>query len=168
MLAAVTLVVDFMHEFKLGVWKGLFVHLIWILYAAAPGGKLVATLDKRYVQNFRMCRARSHRSHISQILADTLIQPHSHTQIYSTNNVSELKKLAAWDYEDILQCSIPAFEDLLDEPHNKQLMKLLYQTAEWHAFAKLRMHTDTMLEHLRHLTKEFGSLMRQFRDQTCS
>jgi hypothetical protein len=79
-----------------------------------------------------------------------------------------LKKLAARDYEDILQCSIPAFEDLLDEPHNKQLMKLLYRTAEWHALAKSRMHTDTTLEHLHRLTKEFGGLMRQFRDQTCS
>ena len=46
-------------------------------------------------------------------------------------------------------------------------MKLLYQTAEWHALAKLRMHRDTSLERLRHLTKEFGTLMRQFRDQTC-
>jgi hypothetical protein len=43
----------------------------------------------------------------------------------------------------------------------------LYRTAEWHALAKSRMHTDTSLERLRHLTKEFGTLMRQFRDQTC-
>jgi hypothetical protein len=42
------LVVDFMHEFELGVWKALFVHLIRILYAAAPGGRLVSILDKRY------------------------------------------------------------------------------------------------------------------------
>lgn len=42
------LVVDFMHEFELGVWKALFVHLIRILYAAAPGGRLVAALDERY------------------------------------------------------------------------------------------------------------------------
>ena len=83
-----------------------------------------------------------------------------------TNNVSEMKKLAAQDYEDLLQvrlqhqcirqhnngtiqCSIPAFEGLLDGPHNKQLMKLLYQTAELHGFAKLRMHTDSTLQHLR-------------------
>jgi hypothetical protein len=79
-----------------------------------------------------------------------------------------MKQLAARDYEDLLQCSIPVFEDLLDEPHNKQLMKLLYRTAEWHALAKLRMHTNSTLEHLRRLTKEFGSLMRQFRDHTCS
>jgi len=43
------LVIDLMHEFELGVWKVLFIHLIHILYAAAPGGKLVAVLDKRYV-----------------------------------------------------------------------------------------------------------------------
>jgi hypothetical protein len=93
----------------------------------------------------------------------------SHAVIHRfTNNVSELKKPAAQDYEDILQCSIPMFEDLLDEPHNKQLMKLLYRTAEWHALAKSRMHMDTTLEHLHRLTKEFGSLMWQFRDQTCS
>ena len=43
------LVVDLMHEFELGVWKALFIHLICILYAATPGGKLVAVLDERYV-----------------------------------------------------------------------------------------------------------------------
>jgi len=37
-----------MHEVKLGVWKTLFTHLIHILGAAAPGGKLVASLDERY------------------------------------------------------------------------------------------------------------------------
>jgi hypothetical protein len=47
-------------------------------------------------------------------------------------------------------------------------MKLLYRTAEWHALGKLRMHTDATLEHLESLTKDFGLLMRQFRDLTCS
>jgi len=28
------------------------------------------------------------------------------------------------------QCAIPVFEGLLEEPHNKRLMKLLYRTAE--------------------------------------
>jgi hypothetical protein len=46
-------------------------------------------------------------------------------------------------------------------------MKLLYRTAEWHGFAKLRMHTDFTLDHLEELTKEFGLLMRQFRDLSC-
>lgn len=43
-------------------------------------------------------------------------------------------------------------------------MKLLYRTAEWHALAKLRMHTDATLDHLQSLTKDFGILMRHFRD----
>jgi hypothetical protein len=47
-------------------------------------------------------------------------------------------------------------------------MKLLYRTAEWHGFAKLRVHTDSTVGHLDVLTKEFGFLMRQFRDKTCS
>ena len=46
-------------------------------------------------------------------------------------------------------------------------MKLLYRTAEWHSFAKLRMHSQSTLEHLEDLTTEFGALMRQFCDQTC-
>jgi hypothetical protein len=41
------LVVDFLHEFELGVWKGLFTHLIRVLYAAAPNGSLVGELDRR-------------------------------------------------------------------------------------------------------------------------
>ena len=66
-----------------------------------------------------------------------------------------------------MQCSIPAFEGLLDGPHNTHLMKLLYCTAEWHLFAKLRMHTTSTLKHLEALTKEFGGLIRQFQDLTC-
>jgi hypothetical protein len=47
-------------------------------------------------------------------------------------------------------------------------MKLLYRTAEWHGLAKFRMHTDSSLGLLDELTAEFGKLMRQFRDLTCS
>ncbi len=43
-------------------------------------------------------------------------------------------------------------------------MKLLYRAAEWHALAKLRMHTDTTLTLLDDVTIEFGRLMREFRD----
>ena len=47
-------------------------------------------------------------------------------------------------------------------------MKLLYRTAEWHSLAKLRMHSDGTLLLLEELTTEFGQLIRQFRDLTCS
>ena len=43
------LVVDLLHEFKLGVWKALFTHLIRVLYAAASDGSLVAEMDRRQV-----------------------------------------------------------------------------------------------------------------------
>lgn len=96
-----------------------------------------------------------------------------------------MKKLAARDFEDLLQvwsyeylsiklfadlmqCAIPVFEGLLDRQHDKQLMKLLYRTSEWHALAKLRMHTDQSLDLLEELTTEFGDLMRRFRDVTSS
>jgi hypothetical protein len=41
------LVVDLLHEFELGMWKVIFIHLLWILYAAAPGGLLIAELNRR-------------------------------------------------------------------------------------------------------------------------
>ena len=47
-------------------------------------------------------------------------------------------------------------------------MKLLYRTAEWHALAKLRMQTEASLQLLENLTTEFGQLLRQFRDLTCT
>jgi hypothetical protein len=42
------LVVDCMHECELGTWKGLFTHLLRLLYALPRGSELVATLDSRY------------------------------------------------------------------------------------------------------------------------
>lgn len=75
-----------------------------------------------------------------------------------------MKKLAARDFEDLLQCSVPAFDGLLPEPFNSTVRILLYRTAEWHTFAKLRLHTDSSLGHLDQLTTDLGKLMRKFRD----
>ncbi|KAJ3752588.1 hypothetical protein EV360DRAFT_54943 [Lentinula raphanica] len=85
------------------------------------------------------------------------------------NNASEMKRLAARDFEDLLQassyCSIPVFDGLLkDSADNELLLNLLYRTAEWHALAKLRLHTDRTLDYLEMRTQEFGKLMREFRD----
>jgi hypothetical protein len=46
-----SLVVDLMHEFELGVWKALFIHLIRILEAHDKKSRLttVSELDKRFV-----------------------------------------------------------------------------------------------------------------------
>jgi hypothetical protein len=40
-------VVDLMHEFELGVWKTTFIHILRVLNAAAPAGKLLAELNLR-------------------------------------------------------------------------------------------------------------------------
>ena len=44
------LVVDFLHEFELGVWKAILSHLIRILYTI--GNNAVATLDQRFASKF--------------------------------------------------------------------------------------------------------------------
>ncbi|KAL1759929.1 hypothetical protein FB107DRAFT_270653 [Schizophyllum commune] len=139
------LVVDFMHEVELGVWKALFTHLIRVLYAA--DSSLVVKLNERFAQ-------------MPTFGVDTIRRFHE--------NVSEMRKLAARDFEDILQCSIPAFEGLLPDAHNKRLLKLLYKMAEWHALAKLRMQTEDTLHSLEIVTRELGQAMREFRDKTCS
>ena len=46
------------------------------------------------------------------------------------------------------------------------LLQLLYKAAEWHALAKLRLHTESTLNLLEAVTKEFGRLIQQFRDKT--
>lgn len=85
------------------------------------------------------------------------------------NNASEMKKLGARDFEDLLLCAIPAFEGLFDiDEDNKLVGKLLFKMTEWHAFAKLRMHTDDKIEHLETLTAELGIIMRKFQRVTCS
>jgi len=47
-------------------------------------------------------------------------------------------------------------------------MKLLYRISEWHALAKLQMHTENSLQLMEESTKDLGSLLRQFRTLTCS
>jgi hypothetical protein len=44
-----SLIVDLLHEFEIGVFKSLFIHLIRILDASATGSTLIHELDKRFV-----------------------------------------------------------------------------------------------------------------------
>lgn len=176
------MVVDLLHEFELGVWKSLFTHLIRILHAASERpGALADILNTRSAGCDWQCIRSCHPNRFRQIPTFgryTIRRFH--------NNVSDMKKLAARDFEDILQacpnfplfavsrtllkyggqCSIPVFEGLLPEPFNGMLLRLLYKAAEWQALAKLRMHTDSTLDLLEAVTGEFGRLMRQFRDRT--
>jgi hypothetical protein len=61
---------------------------------------------------------------------------------------------------------IPAIEGLLYEPYNSHLLTLLYRLAEWHALAKLRMHTEYTLAYLDKATATIGQGLRFFREWT--
>ncbi|KAJ3530549.1 hypothetical protein NMY22_g8529 [Coprinellus aureogranulatus] len=139
------LVVDVMHEVELGVWKALFIQLLRLLEATEKGR--MNELDARYRSMPTFGR-------------DTIRR--------FINNVSEMKQLAARDFEDLLQCAIPAFEGLLPSPHNKRVVQLLFTFGRWHGFAKLRLHTDHTLEILDQLTSQLGEEMRSFVEKTCT
>ena len=89
-------------KFELGVWKALFTHLIRILHAAAPHGGLVADLERRYVN----CTV-SYRELINSVTTRFRAVPTFglSTIRHFATNVSEMKKLAARDFEDLLQVS---------------------------------------------------------------
>jgi len=76
------LVPDFMHEFELGVWKATFTHLIRIVVAHGDGAVQALNTRYRQVPTFGRSTIRSF-----------------------TENASSMKKLAARNYEDLLQVS---------------------------------------------------------------
>jgi hypothetical protein len=102
------------------------------------------------------------------------------------NNMSGMKKLAAHDFEDILQvcveCSsiydtpqnimssvpFPAFKGLFHEPHTSVIHQLLFTLASWHSLVKLRMHIDATSDHLEDLTAQLGKAIQQFSSVTCT
>jgi hypothetical protein len=98
-------VVDLLHEFELGVWKSLFTHLIRILYAAASHGSLVAELDRRYV-NFSTFSYRELINFPVKTRFRAMPTFGSSTIRCFATNASEMKKLAARDFEDLLQVSL--------------------------------------------------------------
>lgn len=138
------LVPDLLHEFELGVWKATFTHLLRLLLAA--GGDRVQRLNERFRQ-------------VPTFGRDTIRR--------FVKNTADMKKLAARDFEDILQCSIPVFEGLLDEPYNTIVLDLLWTLATWHALAKLRLHTSDTLTYLDDMTTALGQQLRRFKSDFC-
>ena len=156
------LVPDFMHEFELGIWKALFTHLVHILVSHGDG--TVQEFNRRYRQVPTFGRSTIRRF---------------------SEDASGMKKLAARNFEDLLQvcmqlleiwisfnsvqkCALPVFDGLLPDEHNNDILSLLFTTAEWHTLAKLRLHTDFTLAWLDESTKAFGKQIRRFESHTCS
>ncbi|KAI0743684.1 hypothetical protein C8Q80DRAFT_1079612, partial [Daedaleopsis nitida] len=135
---------DLMHEFELGVWKSAFSHLVRILIAA--GGNILQKLDERFS--------------LVPTFGRRTIRRFGH-------NASAMKKLAARDFKQILQCAIPIFKKLLPEPVNGVVLTMLFPLAMWHALAKLRLHSDSTLDTFDIATRALGVAMRTFLNKVC-
>jgi hypothetical protein len=66
------------------------------------------------------------------------------------------------------KCAIPVFDGLLPDPHNTEVLRLLFTLAHWHALAKLRLHNDFTLDILDSETGALGQQLRDFNNTTCS
>jgi hypothetical protein len=67
-----------------------------------------------------------------------------------------------------VQCSIPVFDGLLPEPHNRTVLQLLFTMAHWHGLAKLRMHSELTLEIMDEVTSTLGQQFREFKSTVCA
>ncbi|KAK7440945.1 hypothetical protein VKT23_016721 [Stygiomarasmius scandens] len=134
------LVVDLLHEVEIGTWKSILLHILRILEAFEKS--MVDELDSRYQQ----------------------VPPFGRETI---RNVSELKRTTAREFEDYLQTALACIESLLPKPHNKIIMDLIWDLATWHAYTKLRLHTDSTIKSFRQATKDFGDSLCKFVCQTC-
>ncbi|KIN96894.1 hypothetical protein M404DRAFT_161866 [Pisolithus tinctorius Marx 270] len=82
-------------------------------------------------------------------------------------NVAEMRQHVARHFEDMLQCSIPAFEGLFPPEHDAIIRTLLFRLSEWHALAKLRLHSDDSLAQLDQALKKLSAQIRRFQQKTC-
>jgi len=63
---------------------------------------------------------------------------------------------------------MPAFEGLFPSKHDQVIQTLLFRLAQWHALAKLRLHTDYSLKLLDEASRLLGDQLRTFQDFTCT
>lgn len=63
---------------------------------------------------------------------------------------------------------MPVFEGLFPSDHDAIIQTLLYRFAQWHALAKLRLHSETTLTLLDKTFKRLSRQLRKFRDFTCA
>ncbi|KAG2054238.1 hypothetical protein BDR06DRAFT_982465 [Suillus hirtellus] len=71
-----------------------------------------------------------------------------------SNNTSEMKRLAAHDFEDILQCAIPVFKGLFPTDH------------DWHALAKLQIHLESTVEFVKEMFKKVSQNLCKMAQQS--
>ncbi|KAG8729295.1 hypothetical protein FRC10_004102 [Ceratobasidium sp. 414] len=126
-----TLVVDHLHEVELGVWKALFQHLIRLLHRS--GAEAWAEFNRRF------------RS----------VPTFGSTIRMFAEDVADMGRIAARDFEDILQ-------GLLPKECDQPAQTLLFLFAEWHGLAKLRLHTTASIKVFKSITTKLGITLRNF------
>ena len=65
------------------------------------------------------------------------------------------------------QSAIPAFDGLFPVEDDKSIKNLLFLLATWHAYGKLRLHTDTTLEMFEQVGTSLCQALRHFTTVTC-
>ncbi|KAL0562469.1 hypothetical protein V5O48_019618, partial [Marasmius crinis-equi] len=65
------------------------------------------------------------------------------------------------------QCSMPVFEGLIPG-YDDIVLDLLWDLSVWHAYAKLRLHTETSLNDMDNATTVLGRSLRKFKSTVCS
>ncbi|KAG2056611.1 hypothetical protein BDR06DRAFT_981320 [Suillus hirtellus] len=133
-----TLVVDLLHEFKLRIVKAVMSHLMWLLYAIDPWKVIIVDERFRSIPSFG-------KSSIRQFLT----------------NVSSMKQQVAQHFEDMLQLH-STFEGLFPDKHNNVIRILLFHMAEWHALAKMCLHSNETLSLLEKSLQQSGAQLRKF------
>ncbi|KAJ7315108.1 hypothetical protein DFH08DRAFT_926901 [Mycena albidolilacea] len=136
---------DLLHEVELGVVKSLFIHTLRILQAHRTDA--IAIVDERFRKIPTFGRSTIRRFHA---------------------NVSEMKKLAARDFEDLLQCMLPVIDGILPDPYNNIILDLWYILTTWHVYAKLRMHKGSTIKSFWTVTSVLGAKVRQFIRDVCT
>lgn len=95
----IALVVDLLHEFELGVWRMLLVHLLRIL--TSLNKDLVHELDKRFVKYLLDVDLRGPTLNFDRY---RLVPPFGPATIRRfSSNTSDMSNMAARNFEDILQ-----------------------------------------------------------------
>lgn len=82
---------------------------------------------------------------------------------YHFNYLTQSRKQLTWH----MQCAMPVFEGLIHPDHESIVQTLLFRLAEWHALAKLRLHTDHTIALLDQALRRLAAQVRHFQKVTC-
>ena len=94
--------VDLLHEFELGVWKAIFIHLIWILMAHGKGS--IQALNHRYGCSNYCFKATIDACGVRHLDRYRQVPTFGRATVHRFSaNASAMKQLAARDFEDLLQ-----------------------------------------------------------------